>query len=140
VSQKLLSHLIFPLSQLGDLILDTRGDLTILALQLAQSQELACGVGRIAGYVTANGFDVLLNIPKLLREEDSERFISIYAHILETSLLFSIKRSGLSISEGPVCPERGRMEDLPLPFHFHSTHQTRVNMTHPQPHVILTLS
>jgi hypothetical protein len=32
---------IFTLSQLSDFVFDTRGDLTILALQLAQLQELA---------------------------------------------------------------------------------------------------
>jgi hypothetical protein len=38
--------------------------------------------GWIAGYVTANSSDVLLDIPKLLREEDSQRFLSICAHFL----------------------------------------------------------
>jgi hypothetical protein len=70
------------LSQLNDFFLDALGDLTILALQLAQFQEFACGFGRIAGDVTANGLDVLLDIPKLLREEDSQRFLGVCPHVL----------------------------------------------------------
>jgi hypothetical protein len=70
------------LSQLGDFVLDARGDLTILALQLAQFQEFARGFGWIAGYITVDRFDVLLDIPKLLCEEDSQSFAGVFVHIL----------------------------------------------------------
>jgi hypothetical protein len=67
-------------AQLDDFVLDARGDLTILALQLAQFQEFARGFGRVTGYITADRFDVFLDISKLLCEEDSQRFLGICAH------------------------------------------------------------
>jgi hypothetical protein len=72
----------FTLSQLGDFVLDALGDLTILALQLAQFKEFSGGFWRIAGYVTANRFNVFLDILKLLGEEDLERFPGVGAHSL----------------------------------------------------------
>jgi hypothetical protein len=77
------------LSQLDDFFLETLGDLTILALQLAQFQEFACGFGRVVEYVATNSFDFLLNIPKLLGKEDSQRLFSVCAHILYTSMLLN---------------------------------------------------
>ena len=73
---------LFESSQLGDFVLDACGNFTILALQLPKFQKLACGLGWIAGYVFVNRFDVLLDILKLLFEEDSQRFRGICAHIL----------------------------------------------------------
>jgi hypothetical protein len=78
-----------PLSQLEDFVPDACGDLTILALQLSQPQELARGVGRVEGDVFADGFDVLLNIPELLCQEDSESFVGVYAHTAPALIFIS---------------------------------------------------
>jgi hypothetical protein len=90
---------LFTLSQLDDFILDTRGDLTILALQLAQFQKFTCGFGRIAGDVAANTFNVLLDIPKLLCEEDSQGFLSIGVHIQTSASLILISEPLEAIDE-----------------------------------------
>jgi hypothetical protein len=44
--------------------------------------------GRVARYVVANSLDVVLDLHELLREEDSHRFSSVWAHVLLTSFPF----------------------------------------------------
>jgi hypothetical protein len=73
---------LFTLSQFGYFVLDALGDLTILALQLAQFKEFTRGFWWIEGYVTANRFNIFLDILKLLGEENFERFLDVCAHVL----------------------------------------------------------
>jgi hypothetical protein len=45
-------------------------------------REFAGGFGRVVGDVTANRLDIPFDIFKLLRKEDPQRFLGVYAHTL----------------------------------------------------------
>jgi hypothetical protein len=62
-----------PATPAGDFVLKTGGYLTIFTLQFARLKEFARGFRRVGEYITADRFDVLLDIRKLLCEEDSQR-------------------------------------------------------------------